>query len=508
MPFQPLTQQQYQKARDAGFSADQIVQNEQKRKNDSLAIQQHQSEQQQQPKTPFESQIRSAIGGAANIATDIQKPFVSLAAKPVQYAAKLMGKQDPFAQGVPTATGNVTPSSATLEHTAGDAAQVGSYFVPGSGVLGAMGMGALQGAGQQMSQGADLPTTLVGGAEGAAVGGLAGGATKLVGAGIEKAGQVASGTQYNKALSGIKDAYSKALNLHASEKAYEGRSGHDLAQVLMEHNAPLGRTEDGFLDAGSAIEKLQAELDPLNKQAQEILQKPQGVVQDIDLQELKNSVLSRIQKLNVSQVEKNGAAKNAEDLIDAEIKQHGPVVQPHVADQIKQGFWGSSFRGNLTSSDKLQGNVAYLSGNELKKAIEESVAGTDSGDVLGELNSKRSDLVDAIKRLTKLDGSRRILGGRLGNMFGGLVGAGAAAAAHLGPLGVIGGDVFGNRASEFLNNPATRVAIAKGKAEAAGVIPKLLGKSAVPVGQAVSAAGRGVKKLARPAGLLANLGIH
>lgn len=37
MPFQPLTPEQYQKARDAGFSADQIVQNEQRRKSDSIA---------------------------------------------------------------------------------------------------------------------------------------------------------------------------------------------------------------------------------------------------------------------------------------------------------------------------------------------------------------------------------------------------------------------------------------------------------------------------------------
>ncbi len=504
MPFQPLTPQQYQKARDAGFSPQQIIQNEQKRKNDSMAVQQQQA---QPPKSGLPS-LRPLIQGAANIATDIQKPFVSLASKPVQYAAKLMGQQDPFAQGVPTATGNVTPTSPTLEHTAGDAAQVGSYFVPGTGVLGAMGMGALQGAGQQMSQGAGVSQTVIGGAQGAALGGLGAGAAKVAGSAIEHGGNVLTGETHKKALSAIKDAYSKSLNLHASERAYESRSGHDLAKVLMDNGASLGRTETGHLDASEAIDKLQSALDPLNEQAKQILQHPQGVVNDIDLQELKNSVADRIQKLKVSQTEKNAAINHASDIIDAEIKQHGATVNPALADEIKQGFWGSSFRGKLTSSDKLQGNVNYLAGNELKKMLEESIAGTDSGDVLGELNSKRSDLVDAIKRLSNLDGVRLLPGGKLGNMFGGLVGAGAAGAAGLGPLGVIGGDVFGNKTAQFLNDPATRVAIAKGTATAAGVIPKLLGKNAKIVGKGVQAVGGGVKALARPAGLLANLGVH
>ncbi len=504
MPFQPLTPDQYKKARDAGFSPSQIIQNEQKRKSDSMSVQQQQS---QPPKSGLPS-LRPLIQGAANIATDIQKPFVSLAAKPVQYAARVMGQQDPFAQGVPTATGNVTPSTATLEHTAGDAAQVGSYFVPGTGVLGAMGMGALQGAGQQMSKGAGISQTLVGGAQGAALGGLGAGGAKLAGSAIEHGGNVLTGETHKKAISAIKDAYSKSLNLHATERAYESKSGHDLAKVLMENGAPLGRTETGHLDASEAIDKLQAALDPLNAQAKQILSKPQGVVQDIDLVALKDSVVSRIQKLKVSQAEKNNAINHASDIIDAEIKQHGPVVNPELADEIKQGFWGSSFRGKLTSSDKLQGNVSYLAGNELKQRIEESIAGTDTGDVLGELNSKRSDLVDAIKRLSNLDRTRLLPGGRLGDMFGGLVGAGAAGAAGLGPLGVIGGDVFGNKVSQFLNNPSTRIAVAKGASKVTGIIPQLLGKNTKLVGEGVQGIGRGVKATARPAGLLANLGIQ
>ena len=72
-------------------------------------------------------------------------------------------------------------------------------------------------------------------------------------------------------------------------------------------------------------------------------------------------------------------------------------------------------------------------------------------------------------------------------------------------MGALAGDYFGTKASEFLNNPATKISIAKGKANVTGLIPKLLGERAKSVGQTISKVGTGIQKSARPAGLLGNL---
>jgi len=120
------------------------------------------------------------------------------------------------------------------------------------------------------------------------------------------------------------------------------------------------------------------------------------------------------------------------------------------------------------------------------------------------LNLQRSDLVDAIKRLTKIDGSRIVKGGRLGNMAGSVTGA-IIGSSSGGLLGGLAGDYFGGKAAEFLNNPATKIALAKSKA---GLVQKaggILGKSSVPVGNTLNSIGQVASKNARTAGFISNL---
>ena len=456
----------------------------------------------EQPKQGFWGKLGS---GALNVLNTIEKPFIGLAATPVQLLAKALGKEDPYAKGMPGLAGsNIPVTDLNLEKKVGDLAQVGSYFVPGEGLLGAAGMGALQGGGSAMSEGGDLAKVATQTGIGGLVGGALGGATKLAGTGLQKLGESISGEGVNKAVQGIKDAYSKALNLNAGERAFEGRSGKDLADVLMKNEAPLNRYENGTLDASGAIEKLQTALDPLNTQADQLLNHSQGVVKNISLEDTFNSVKQRIQGLTISQAEKNAAIKHARELFDAEAGQYGTEVTPAVADKIKQGMWGSSFKGKLTSVDKLQGNVSYLTGNALKDATEKAVAGTDTELSLKAINQQRSDLVDAIKRLTNLDGVRILKGGKLGNMAGGLTGS-IIGGASGGTGGALAGDYFGSKTAEFFNNPATRIAIAKGKAKMSGLLPNLLGESSQPVGNAITKTGNVVKKSARGVGLLGNL---
>lgn len=456
----------------------------------------------------------SLLHGAGDILASAEKPFIGAAAIPTQALAKVLGKPDPFAQGIPAGLPglqqrtDVTPLK--LEQKAGDLAQVGSYLVPGGrgvagAIAGAAGMGLLQGAGSAMSEGKGLAEVGIKGAEGAAIGGALAGGTALAGAGIRKLGESISGEGQTKAIQGIKDAYSSALNLNASERGFEQRSGKDLAQVLMENKAPLGRYENGTLDASTAVEKLQTVLDPLNQTAQQLLGKPQGIVKDIDILDLFGGVKKEIQEMKIPQSEKDKAIEVAKTMLEAEVRQHGQIVNPQIADEIKRGFQNTVFKKALTSSDQLQGNTAYIISKQFRKAVEEAVAGTDTAVDLAVLNQQRSDLLDAIKRLTKLDGVRLIKGGRLGNMAGGVVGAITGASAGLGPLGTLAGDYFGTRAAEFMNNPATKIGKATLKAKAAGLIPGLVGRGGRAAGRGVSAVGSGIGKSARAVGLVGNL---
>lgn len=396
----------------------------------------------------------------------------------------------------------ITGAGDAAEKIAGDVAQLGAYFVPGAGMLGAAGTGALMGAGSAMSQGGDLANVATSGLLGTALGAGAAGATKLAGAGIQKIGDTLSGETASKAVQGIKDAYASALNLNASERGLENRSGKDLAQVLTDNHVPLGRNEDGTLDASKAIPMLQEKLAPLNQQANQILSNPQGVVGHVNLAKIQTAVHDAIDGMTIPEVDKASAKEEASKYLSAEAKKYGTNLTPADADKIKQGFWGATFDRNRSN---LQNHIPYMLGKQMQTATEKAVQGTDTEVDLHTLNAQRGDLIDAIRRLQKMDGVKLLKGGRLGNMMSGVVGSIAGAASGLGPLGTIGGDYFGNKASQFLQDPATKIAIAEAKAKAAGAVPGVLGKAAAPVGKAINATGGVVKKGARAAGLLTNL---
>lgn len=454
--------------------------------------------------TPQQQPPQQGRGILGDIAHAIVEPVATMVARPIQAGAELLGAS---AEDVNKATQNIAgdwvapvPQTGTdVLKDVGRAAQTVATGLPIS-KLGAIKAGALMGGGAGLEQTGTLGGTITGAGLGAGTAGL----TKLAGMGIGKIGEGISGETNERAIQGIKDAYGSALNLNASERAFESKSGKDLAQILVDHNAPLGRYENGTLDASAAIAKLQQPLDTLNAQAKDVLSNPQGIVANVSLEDTFNQVQKKIQSLQISQAEKNTAINHAKSLFDAEVKQYGTEVTPEVADTIKQGMWGSSFKGNLTTTDKLQGNVSYLAGNTLKTNIEKAIAGTDAGDVLPEINKQRSDLIDAIKRLTNLDGVRILKGGRLGGMAGGLTGT-VIGSASGGTIGALAGDYFGTKAAEFLNNPATRIGIAKGKAKVAGFIPGLLGKQAKTAGKIISETGTGIKKSARFGGLMGNL---
>jgi len=457
------------------------------------------------PPPPPESTLSKIGHGALNVLNTIEKPFIGAAAIPVQALAKVTGQPDPYAQGFPGIAGsNVPVTPLKVEPKLGDIAQIASYALPGEGVLGAIGAGALQGAGSAMSEQKSLPEVATQGALGAAIGGGTAGVAKLGGGLLKSAGGLMSGDAEQKAIQGIKDAYGSALNLSAGERAFENRSGKDIAQVLLDNKAPLGRYENGTLDATAAIDKLQTTLNPLNEKATQILSNPQGVVKNITPDEILTNVEKRISDSKIPASQAKSMINQAKSFISDEVEKNGNEWTPELADTIKQGFQNSVFKKAITPEGKLTNNVQYIISDELKTATENAVTGTDTETSLKALNAQRSDLIDAIKRLSNMDGVKLLKGGRLGVGTGKILGTMiGATSGH--PLVAVTGDYFGGKAAEFLQNPATKIAGAELKAKGAGLLPSLLGKTAKPVGKSISAVGQVLKKAARPAGLGANV---
>jgi hypothetical protein len=438
--------------------------------------------------------------GLSGLYNAIASPFVGLAATPVQLLAKAMGKPDPFAAGIPSPAGPEnapTPVSPLgVENKVGDALQVASYAIPGEGVLGAVGAGAAQGAGMSMSKGGSLSDVAVNAGLGAATGGGVAGVTKLAGMGIGKVGQLLNGQQAEKTYAGIKDAYSSALNLNASQRAYENRSGKDLAQVLLDNRAPLGRYDHGTLDASKTIPILQDKLAPLDQQAQSRLSQL-DTSHSINLtDQVLKPAIEKIRNLGASAEDETAIIQKATSAMQAEIKKWGNDVPPSILDQIKTGFWKTIGKG-FERDTALRESATYQLGQAAKTAIE-GVAPD-----MKPLNAQRGDLIDAITRLKKLDDVKVVKGGRLGNMAGGMVGA--MAGAHAGPLGVLAGDYFGTKAAEFLNNPATQIGAAGAKHDVMSALPQALGSLSKPLGDLLQRGGQKLKTLGpRPAALITN----
>lgn len=456
------------------------------------------------------------VRGAGHLLAGAEAPFLGVAAIPAQLLAKGLGKEDPFAQGIPAGipgmhqTSDVTPLD--LEKKAGDIAQVGSYFVPGAeglgGVAGATAMGALQGGGAAMSQGENLSGVGAGAALGAGTGLALGGGSIAAGVGVRALGDTMSGQASERLLQGIKDAYGSSLNLNAAERGFETRSGHDLAQILMNNGVALGRHENGTLDASEAIPKLQQVLTPLNAKADAIVGNEMlntKAANFIHMDNAEAQLVERIKASNMDSLEKESAVATAEKLFAATKREYGDVVSPQVAEKVKQVLQGTAFKKALTTTDALDKNVSYLASDVMRSNVEKAIGG-EAGKEYRAINHQRGDLIDAITRLTKLDGTRLLKGGRLGNMAGGVVGAISGAASGFGALGALAGDYFGTRAAEYMNNPATKIAAAKLKAKAAGIVPGVIGGAGRALGKGLAATGNAIGKGARAAGLLGNVG--
>ena len=238
MAYQPLTQEQFQSARKAGFSPEKITEMEVKRKATESGVSAPAVE------APKED------GFLKSMAKGIIKPVATLAARPIQLGAELLGAS---AEQVDSATKKIAGDFvAPVPRTAGDVGKdVGrgletlSLGIGGGGVAkaglkglikegaiqGAKG-GALYGAGSGIEQGKSVggvvKDTAIGGLSGGVLGGAIGGAIPAS----------------LKAVNAVR-------NLHVERAAKAAREFDDLA----------GRIIQGTPDEISSAKKVLSEID-------------------------------------------------------------------------------------------------------------------------------------------------------------------------------------------------------------------------------------------------------
>lgn len=217
-----------------------------------------QSVQQLQRTTREPSLAQKIWTGLSGVVSQVEQPFVSLAAKPVQIAAKAAGLADPYAGGIPSGlpggdtTSKITPAS--LKGTAGDAlkvaATVGSVAAApatiGTAALTGAGIGASQFAGSALQEEKPLPEVLKQGA----IGGALGAATSGVIAGIGKLFSYAG----DKIMKGVikpgkvdlEDGFSldtiKEYNLGGSLNTIQQRTQKKLTELSDELNGKLAES--------------------------------------------------------------------------------------------------------------------------------------------------------------------------------------------------------------------------------------------------------------------------
>lgn len=204
---------------------------------------------------PQESLAEKVWGGLSKVVGAVEQPFVSLAAKPVQLAAKALGSKDPYSEGIPAglpgADTSVPVSPPTLKGTAGDllkaGATAGGIVSAPASLPAALATGAAVGAGTMAGTALqeDKPAAEV--AKQGLIGGLVGGATAGAVRGIGKLIEAVGGKILNSVIKPTKpdldDGFSmntiKEYNLGGSLDTIKTKTQTKLTELTNNLNSKL-----------------------------------------------------------------------------------------------------------------------------------------------------------------------------------------------------------------------------------------------------------------------------
>lgn len=492
MPYTPLTKEQFQSARQAGFSPDQIIQNEQRRKTEMETT---------QPKDGF---LKTLIQDP--LKTLIVKPGVRLGQAIGQGALELgaltgneklkaardrgreiIGKdvrfpgtggmniegQKAFGEGGAKQIAGEGLKTASYLYGAGEAAPLkntlGGLIKQGTRI-GAVGGGAY-GAGESMTQdNVGVGGVIASGLIGAGLGAAGGVVFPLAGYGASK---IYSGAKYaftpkaqkvSQAINELEDTY-RDINRgwvqtrKASAKAERvtelknasGTTGRTPERVLAESGI-IPEHEGTQFKTRAQADKLRASTKTLREANRNALREAQLSTTPVNIDDFEREAITRARSpKNIA----NGTADAMENGIRKAMagyrKNYGKSIPLQTLDDIKSGRWEQT-GFSLTKEDRLAGDVDYIIGKTAQDTIENTAAKAGATDV-AQLNREIGDLLEAAKFLDNLDG-KAVAYGKMGTHMLRL--AGAIAGSKGGPLGSLAGAMGGDVLADILRS--TRIA--------------------------------------------------
>jgi hypothetical protein len=315
-----------------------------------------------------------AVGNfIGNAVSSFTQPFVSLAAVPVQAAAKALGQPDPYAQGFPQAIPglgdqniNVTPLG--LKQKVGDVLKAGAETAAvvaapetllGTTATGA-GIGAGLGTGEALQQNAPAEEVAKKGLIGGTIGAITAGAASIFGKLLSKAGDKISTSVIRPTRSDLEDGFSL-------------------------------KTMDQYNLRGSLNSSLEKTQNAIAQKSQELYSKINASDSHINLDDVVNSTIKELtDESKLKGFGANAKVQNALQGLKDEVSIVGSDVSIPDAQVIKQasGSFGAWQYGKPDPESKATEIVYNTFYNKLKAAIENS-----SPEGVKEINRELSKLI-------------------------------------------------------------------------------------------------------------------
>lgn len=487
----PLTKEQFQKARDSGFSFEQIVGFEQKRT----------ANPQQTIRSPWLAGLRSvaeAIPGTT-FATEYYRqggPFnkqalqrASEAVDPILQArtqglpAKIgeavgavgpfLGLSSPFMAGAKMLPRFIPP-------IAKSALGLGSYEAARQGIGGGdplqgFGQGALAGAlfhgggrigatlapknmlAQRIGSAAGMGTIgaatapegdrFVSGAMGLGLGALSPsrpfGKTKLQ----------YTGEAINEYRTILRPTQGEIKNLEVRQ----GKNINDYYRLAAEEQLPLKQSADKKLDTTSAREKLEPKQAAVHEKLNEQLKA--NPAKQFDLVELARKAKIELRKTIENDTDYKAAARDVNRYVSDAIQARGRYVSGEQLNNFKKGMWSVSYDLLKPNTQSTARKLGFIAKEQIQDAYPSS-----SIKQLNELSGKYSTLTTLLQNAH----GRVVAGGRLSRHMAELTGA--IAGSKIPVIGSLAGRYVGGKTSDFLYAPERAARLASRKAQKGGIV--------------------------------------
>jgi hypothetical protein len=440
----PLTQEQFQKARAAGFTTEQIVGFEKRRSPEVKQEPIFKTEQEGRSASQVaDKKMSSAVGKA-----ELLQKATDVAAVPYHFLNQ-------YAFNAPRAISNTIMPGAGEEiaRSGGAAAKVAGvaggvlsplnkFMLFQKAGLGAKAVaGAAQGALYTPDQ--DIVGLKQRGIQ-AAVGGALGPATDLISRPVSRFLST-NAEKASRAVGKASKLYREVLRPKQSEvrKIEIGykKDINDYYKLAAKEGLVIEPDVDGTISTEAARSQLSEKVGALNQQMDDILST--DTTKKFNLDDISAKAKVAINEKFKSAIERKAARKKIDEIIKAEkVDAKGNLVSGAEVNKIKEAMWGMGYNAQEPSTDIIARKIGHV----IKEEIESGYADK----AIKELNKTRGDYLTLNTLLVNAHG-RKINYGHIGKMVAS--GAGAIAGRQIPIIGPFVGSHIGKTAIEAASNP-------------------------------------------------------